>query len=111
MSGMMAGVVRTNTGACRLRATIKRKRDSVAAPMKEAVAMPVPKSTMRMFLMSTVMMAPKHASGIYRFGMLNMTQKPAAAMAAALPTSAWHPPSAPATQALVVRLRPMAAAQ
>ena len=32
--------------------------------------------------MSTVMMAPKHASGIYRFGMLNMTQKPAAAMAA-----------------------------
>ena len=35
----------------------------------------------------------------------------AAAMAAALPTSAWHPPSAPATQALVVRLRPMAAAQ
>lgn len=83
MSGMMAGVVRTNTGVCRLRATIKRKSDSVAAPMKEAVAMPVPKSTMRMFLMSTVMMAPKHASGIYRFGMLNMTQKPAAAMAAA----------------------------
>ena len=35
----------------------------------------------------------------------------AAAMAAALPTSAWHPPSAPATQALVVRLRPMVAAQ
>ena len=35
----------------------------------------------------------------------------AAAMAAALPTSAWQPPSAPATQALVVRLRPMAAAQ
>ncbi len=27
-------------------------------------------------------------------------------MAAALPTSAWHPPSAPATQAPVVRLRP-----
>ena len=32
-------------------------------------------------------------------------------MGSALPTSAWQPPSAPATQAEVVRLSPMAAAQ
>ena len=34
----------------------------------------------------------------------------AAAMAAALPTSAWQPPSAPETLAFNVRMRPMAAA-